>query len=331
MKKAVHCLALLLLLCAVLCCTGCTGLSVSRENDIDAELVVVGFSQVGSESDWRLANTSSMISAFSEENGYRLLFDNAKQKQENQYRAIRNFIQQDVDYIVLAPISETGWDSVLREARAAGIPVIVVDRQVSVEDDSLYRSWVGSDFYQEGKTAVGWMEKEFAVVESLRILHLQGTEGATAQLLRSRALEEAVGRHRTWSVEAALKGEFTEAKGYEVVRDFLKTGTEFDVLYSENDNMTFGAMRALDEAGISYGRDGEVKIISFDAVRKALEFCLDGKINLCVECNPLHGPRVDRLIRSCEAGDSVQKFSYVEETFFTCDTITQQMIDEREY
>ena len=159
MRKTVHYRALLLLLFAVLFCTGCTGVSVSRENDYDAELVVVGFSQVGSESDWRLANTSSMISAFTEENGYRLLFDNAKQKQENQYRAIRNFIQQDVDYIVLAPISETGWDSVLREARAAGIPVIVVDRQVSVEDESLYRSWVGSDFYQEGRMAVEWMER----------------------------------------------------------------------------------------------------------------------------------------------------------------------------
>ena len=331
MKRAVHCIALLLLLFVALFCTGCAGISVSRENDIDEELVVVGFSQVGSESDWRLANTSSMTSALTEENGYRLLFDNAKQKQENQYRAIRNFIQQDVDYIVLAPISETGWDSVLREARTAGIPVIVVDRQVSVEDESLYRSWVGSDFYQEGRMAVEWMEKEFAEAESLRILHLQGTEGATAQLMRSRALEEAVELHANWAVEAALKGEFTEAKGYEVVRDFLKTGAEFDVLYSENDNMTFGALRALEEAGISYGRDGKVKIISFDAVRKALEYCQEGRINLCVECNPLHGPRVDRLIRSLETGDSIQKFSYVEETSFTCDTITRQMIDEREY
>ena len=331
MKKAGCSCVLIILLCCMFFCTGCTGVTVSREAGIDEDLVVVGFSQVGSESDWRLANTSSMISALSEGNGYRLLFDNAKQKQENQYRAIRNFIQQDVDYIVLAPISETGWDSVLREARAAGIPVIVVDRQVSVEDDSLYRSWVGSDFYQEGKTAVSWMEKEFAQAASLRVLHLQGTEGATAQLLRSLALEQAVSRHRTWSVEAVLKGEFTEAKGYEVVRDFLETGTDFDVLYSENDNMTFGAMRALDEAGITYGRDGRVKIISFDAVRKALEFCLDGKINLCVECNPLHGPRVDRLIRSCEAGEPVQKFSYVEETSFTCDTITREMVDQREY
>ena len=180
--------------------------------------------------------------------------------------------------------------------------------------------------------AVTWMEEKFSREDApLRILHLQGTEGATAQLMRSRALEEAVARHENWTIEAALKGEFTEAKGYEVVRDFLKTGTEFDLLYSENDNMTFGAMRALDEAGISYGREGKVKIISFDAVRKALQYCLEGKINLCVECNPLHGPRVDRLIKSCEAGETIPKSSYVEEISFTCETITQQMIDEREY
>ena len=322
----------LLLACTALLLAGCALFSASREKDFDDSLVVVGFSQVGSESDWRLANTASMVSALSEQNGYRLLFDNARQKQENQYLAIRNFIQQDVNYIVLAPISETGWDSVFREAKAAGIPVIVVDRQVSVEDESLYQSWVGSDFYREGQMAVTWMEEEFPDSgEPLQILHLQGTEGATAQLMRSRALEEAVARHENWTVEAALKGEFTEAKGYEVVRDFLKTGTPFRVLYSENDNMTFGAMRALDEAGISYGKDGEIKIISFDAVHKALEYCLGGKINLCVECNPLHGPRVDRLIKSCEAGEDVPKSSYVEEICFTCDTITPQMIDEREY
>ena len=319
----------LLLVCAALLLAGCTLFSPSREKDFDESLIVVGFSQVGSESDWRLANTASMVSALSEANGYRLLFDNARQKQENQYLAIRNFIQQDVNYIVLAPISETGWESVFREAKEAGIPVIVVDRQVNVEDESLYQSWVGSDFYQEGQMAVTWMEEEFSEEElPLRILHLQGTEGATAQLMRSRALEEAVDRHENWTIEAALKGEFTEAKGYEVVRDFLKTGTEFDLLYSENDNMTFGAMRALDEAGISYGREGKVKIISFDAVRKALQFCLEGKINLCVECNPLHGPRVDRLIKSCEAGETIPKSSYVEEISFACETITQQMIDE---
>ncbi|MBQ3374771.1 MAG: ABC transporter substrate-binding protein [Oscillospiraceae bacterium] len=329
MRKTV---LLLLLFSIALVLAGCAGFSASRENDYDDSLVVVGFSQVGSESDWRLANTASMVSALSEANGYRLLFDNARQKQENQYLAIRNFIQQDVNYIVLAPISETGWESVFREAKEAGIPVIVVDRQVNVEDESLYQSWVGSDFYQEGRMAVTWMEEQFSEEDTpLRILHLQGTEGATAQLMRSRALEEAVSRHEAWTIEAALKGEFTEAKGYEVVRDFLKTGTAFDVLYSENDNMTFGAMRALDEAGISYGREGKVKIISFDAVRKALQFCLEGKINLCVECNPLHGPRVDRLIKSCEAGETVPKSSYVEETFFTCETISQQVIDSREY
>ena len=329
MKKTFLCLMLCL---SSLFVSGCSLFYSSREEKYDDRLVVVGFSQVGSESDWRLANTASMVGALREENGYRLLFDNAKQKQENQYLAIRNFIQQDVDYIVLAPISETGWESVLREAKTAGIPGIVVDRQVSVEDESLYQSWVGSDFYQEGRMAVSWMEETFPEnTKTLRILHLQGTEGATAQIMRSRALEEAVSRHENWSIEASLKGEFTEAKGYEVVRDFLKSSTGFDVLYSENDNMTFGAMRALEEAGISFGENGDVKIISFDAVKKALELCLEGKINLCVECNPLHGPRVDRLIKAYEAGDSPQKFSYVEEICFTCDTITQDMVDSREY
>ncbi len=321
-------LSLLLLLCAAAVCTGCAVQGTEKEEE---KLIVVGFTQVGSESDWRLANTASMTEAFSEENGYRLLFDNAKQKQENQYLAIRNFIQQNVDYIVLAPIAETGWESVLTEAKNAGIPVIVVDRQVSVEDETLYRSWVGSDFYQEGKTAVGWLEKEIPEGEEVRILHLQGTEGATASLLRSRALFEAVERHPGWILNASLNGDFTEAKGYEVVRDYLKEGGSFDVLYSENDNMTFGAMRALDEAGISYGKEGTVRIISFDCVRKALENCLAGRINLCVECNPLHGPRVDKLIKACEAKEELPRLFYVEETYFTCDTITQEIISTREY
>ena len=318
----------ILVLAYTLLCAGCAGSNVEKEEE---KLIVVGFTQVGSESDWRLANTASMKEAFSEENGYQLLFDNAKQKQENQYLAIRNFIQQNVDYIVLAPISETGWENVLTEAKNAGIPVIVVDRQVSVEDETLYLSWVGSDFYQEGKTAVGWMEKEIPEGEETRILHLQGTEGATASLMRSKALFEAVDRHPGWILDASLNGEFTEAKGYEAVRDYLAEGGTFDILYSENDNMTFGAMRALDEAGISYGKDGTVRIISFDCVRSALENCLEGRINLCVECNPLHGPRVDHLIKACEAKEELPRLSYVEETFFTCDTITQEMIDARDY
>ena len=276
-----------------------------------------------------------MTEALSEENGFELLFDNARQKQENQFLAIRNFIQQEVDYIVVAPISEFGWDSVLEEARDAHIPVIIVDREIKVEDDSLYTSWVGSNFYEEGQTAVDWLSKELQQThrtnEDINILHIQGTDGATAQLMRTKALQDAVRERNHWHVVSKLKGEYTEAKSYELVKEYLKSGREIDVIYSENDNMTFGAMRALDEAGISYGPDGDVIIISFDAVRSALQSCLDGKINLCVECNPLHGPHVAEIILRLSEGDTVPKKEYTEETSFTAADLSQAIIDARQY
>ena len=324
-------LAALILLVSI-CCVGC------GQNDVpvqEEDLIRVGFSQVGSESDWRMANTASMISALSEENGFELIFDNAKQKQENQLLAIRNFIQQDVDYIVLAPIAESGWDDVLQEAKDAGIPVIIVDRQIAVGDESLYTSWVGSNFLEEGQRAIRWLEgtiqQQGRLNQPLRILHIMGTDGATAQIQRTKALNDAVRTHPGWKIVSRLRGEYTEAKAYELVRDFLQTGEEIDVIYSENDNMTFGAIRALEEAGIRCGTDGDVMIISFDAVRDALELCLEGKISVCVECNPLHGPRVASLIRQLEAGETPAKLTYVDETFFSPGVLSEEIISGREY
>ena len=325
MKKALVCL-----LIAMLLLTGCGTPGPEEEH-----LIRVGFSQVGSESDWRIANTASMTAALSEANGYELLFDNAKQRQENQLLAIRNFIQQDVDYIVLAPITESGWDDVLLEAKGNGIPVIIVDRRIAVSDDSLYTSWVGSDFLAEGRRAVRWLEEQLLSQgreqEPLRILHIQGTYGATAQLLRTRALTEAVETHPNWTIVAQLPGEYTEAKSYELMRDFLQTGQEIDVIYSENDNMSFGAVRALEEAGIPCGGEGEIMVLSFDAVRRALEFCRDGKISLCVECNPLHGPRVAALLQQLENGSTPAKLTFVDELAFDREMLTDDMIREREY
>ncbi len=316
-----------------LCLYGC-GTRQSGEAGQN-ELLVVGFSQLGSESSWRIANTASMTQALTRENGYELLIENAKQKQENQLAAVRNFILQGVDMIVIAPTEETGWDSVLQEAKNAEIPVIIMDRSVSVEDEDLYLSSVGSDFLREGERAVGWLEEELQkqgrAEEEIRILHLQGTYGATSQLLRTKPLEDAAAEKQNWIITAQLQGDYTEAKGYEVVRDYLREDTDIDVIYSENDNMTFGAMRALDEAGIPYGADGGVILISFDAVREALKYCLEGKINLCVECNPLHGPRVEELIRRYQAGEEIPKHTMVEELIFTRDTLSQELIDSRQY
>ena len=132
----------------------------SDENGMEAEndVITIGFSQVGAESDWRTAHSESIKKVFSEKNGYELIFDDARQKQENQVAAIFSFIQQEVDYIVLAPVTETGWDTVLQEAKDAGIPVIVVDRMVKVSDESLYTAWVGSDFKLEGRKACAWLD-----------------------------------------------------------------------------------------------------------------------------------------------------------------------------
>lgn len=293
------------------------------------DLIVVGFSQVGAESDWRTANTKSMQDTFVEANGYRLIFDDAQQKQENQITAIRNFIQQEVDYIVLAPVTETGWDTVLQEAQDAAIPVIIVDRMIDVSDDALFTAWVGSDFKLEGDKAVEWMLETQA--EELKIVHLQGTIGSSAQIGRSEGLEEGVEANDGWEIIAQQTGEFTQAKGQEVMESILKQHDDINVVYAENDNMAFGAIDAIEAAGKTVGVDGDIVVISFDATRAGLDATLEGKINYNVECNPLHGVRVDALIQQLEAGEEVDKLAYVEEMTFDATTITQDDIDAREY
>jgi len=294
-------------------------------------LITVGFSQVGAESDWRTANTESMKTTFTNENGYELIFDDAQQKQDNQITAIRNFIQQEVDYIVLAPIAETGWDTVLQEAKDAGIPVIIVDRMIDVSDDSLFTSWVGSDFRAEGDKAVAWMEEKFADADTVNIVHLQGTIGSSAQIGRTEALEAGVEANESWDLVAQQTGEFTQAKGQEVMESILKQNSDIDVVYAENDNMAFGAIDAIEAAGKTVGVDGDITVISFDATHAGLEMVLEGKINFNVECNPLHGPRVAELIEMLESGGTPEKLNYVEEAAFDAATFTQADLDARAY
>lgn len=322
---------LLCLLLALFLLTGCT--AQEPEAPEEENLIVVGISQVGAESDWRVANSESMKSVFTEERGYRLLFEDARQIQENQIIAVRRFIQQRVDYIVLMPLSETGWDSVLQEARDAGIPVILVDRMADVEDDSLYAANVGSDFYAQGKKAVEWIERKYrSSSEVVNIVHIQGTPGSTAQLGRTGALEEGLTSHDNWQLLTRLDGDFTQAKTYEVMCRYLDTLPReqgIDVVYCENDNEAFGAIDALEKHGYVCGRD--VNVICFDATRNALKLCMEGKIALALECNPLLGPLVEETIQTMEAGQIPQKQHYIEEQQFTSKSLTQEIIDGREY
>lgn len=323
---------LLLLLMGLFAAVGLTACAAApqapaMEDPLD-EFIVVGFSQVGAESDWRGANTNSMLEALSEANGYKLIFDDAQQKQERQITAIRNFIHQAVDYIVLAPTTEKGWDTVLKEAQAVGIPVIIVDRMIEVSDQSLFTCWVGSDFRKEGDTAVRWMEQRFGDAP-LSIVHLQGNIGSSAQIGRTEGLDAGLARNPQWSLVARASGEFTQAKGQELTEEFLQQGLSFNLVYSENDNMAYGAIDALKAAGLLLGED--VTVISFDANRAALEKTLAGEIRYNVECNPLHGPRVAAIIEQLERGEVPPKFTYVEETAFDHETLTRAVIDAREY
>ncbi len=299
------------------------------------EPIVVGFSQVGAESEWRVANTESMKAVLNEENGYELLFDDARNLQENQIKAIRNFIQQDVDYIVFSPRVETGWDSVLQEAKEAGIPVIVIDRDIVVSDESLYRAYIGSDFRSEGDKAVAWLEallkKQERTEDDIRIVHLQGTIGSTAQINRTAALEQAIVKNPKWRIVGQECGDFTRAKAYEVMGSILRQTKEIDVVYCENDGEALGAIDALEEAGLRCNPDDGVIVISFDATRKGLEYCFEGRIALNVECNPLQGPYVDTVIKKLWLGQSVERKQYVDETVFDYYTITKGMIEKRDY
>lgn len=311
--------------CAVLLFSGCgkqeSDGSAAPDSEGDSEnLIVVGLSQVGSESDWRLANTRSYRETFTEKNGYYLIFDDAQQTQENQVKAIRDFILQDVDYIVLDAIVETGWDSVLAEAKEAGIPVILSDRSVEVADDSLYTSWVGSDFKKQGRRAGKWLrdylEKNDRGKEQIRIVTLQGTLGSTAQLGRTKGFKQVLKKQKNWKMLDEKSGEFVQAKAKEVMEYFLETYPDIDVVVCQNDNMAFGAIKAMKEAGRSYGKDGDTIVISFDATEAALEAVERGEINVDFECNPDLGPLVDETIKKLEAGQKVEKVQYVKETYF---------------
>ena len=321
-------LLLALLLTGLLWVPGCRRQDPPTE---DEDLIVVGVSQVGAESDWRVACSESMKAAFSEENGYRLLFEDAQQKQENQILAIRKFIQLGVDYIVLLPIVEEGWESVLLEAEEAGIPVIVADRAVDASPE-LYETRVGSDFLAEGEMATAWLEEKFAGRSQVSVIHIQGTPGSTAQVGRTAALEAALDRNWNWTLLAQMDGDFTQAKSYEVMANFLEENHSppIDLVYCENDNEAFGTIQALEEYGYVCGAGG-VTVVCFDATRNGLRWCMDGRISLVVECDPLLGPLTAQVIEKLEAGEALKTEYSTAQRCFTPQDLSEDFIAQRPY
>lgn len=329
---------LLLVILLFMILGGCTlfrNIEEESDNRQDESLIVVGVSQLGSESGWRTANTESVQTVFTKKNGYFMLYNNARQKQENQFKAIRSFISRRVDYIVFAPVVETGWETVLLEAKEAGIPVILMDRSIDVEDESLYTTLVGSNSVEEGEKAGRWLEADLEEKglseEDVNIVILKGTQGASAQVGRSIGFSAIAETHKNWHIMDQEYADFTSAKGKEVMESFLRKYPDIDVVVSQNDDMTFGALEAIRESGRTVGINGDITIISFDAVREALEMVAEGTINVDVECNPNQGEYISEVIRMLEAGEEVEKQYYVEEDVFTIDNVTDELLEERTY
>ncbi|MFV2083589.1 ABC transporter substrate-binding protein [Micromonospora sp. LOL_021] len=290
--------------------------------------IVLGFSQVGAESGWRTANTKS-IQESAAEAGIDLKFADAQQKQENQIKAIRNFIAQRVDVIAFSPVVESGWDTVLKEAKDAEIPVILTDRAVDSQDETLYETFIGSDFVLEGRLSGEWLVEEFAdEAGPVRIVELQGTTGSAPANDRKQGFGEAIAADPKFEIIASQTGEFTRAKGKEVMEAFLQAHDDIDVLFAHNDDMGLGAIEAIEAAGLVPGQD--ITIVTIDAVRDGMQALADGKINFIAECSPLLGPQLMELVEQVHAGESVPKRVVTEETTFTQEQ-AKEALPTREY
>ena len=295
-----------------------------------AKPIVLGFSQIGAESEWRTANTTSIQSA-APEAGITLRFSDAQQKQENQIKALRSFIAQRVDVIAFSPVVETGWETVLREAKAANIPVILTDRAVEVSDASLYLSLIGSDFVEEGRKAGRWLleNTKASVQGDINIVELQGTVGSAPANDRKKGFAEIIAAEPRFKIIRSQTGDFTRAKGKEVMEAFLKAeGKKINVLFAHNDDMAIGAIQAIEEAGLKPGTD--ITIISIDGVKGAFEAMIAGKLNVTVECSPLLGPQLMAAVKDVVAGKPIPKRIVTEESVFPKETAAQ-VLPTRKY
>lgn len=291
--------------------TGCGGGGSASNNNNDgtsnasgsnADQLVVGFSQIGAESAWRTAETQS-IRGEAVKRGVDLKFADGANDQARQIQALRNFITQDVDAIILAPVVKTGWDPVLREIKEAGIPVVLVDRGIETQDPSLYATLVAADFVEEGRQAAQWLIEKTG--GSATIVELQGTTGSDPASDRSRGFREVIAQHPDMRIIRAQDGDFRRENGKRIMETILKAeqpGT-INAVYAHNDDMALGAIQAIEEAGLTPGTD--VHVVSIDGIRDAVEAVANGALGCTIECNPLLGPLAFDAVEKLIAGEEV--------------------------
>ena len=311
--KRIICLAASMLLCMMLA-------SCSRQPETENKpgSVVVGFSQLGAESSWRIANTASMEDA-AKDAGFGLMMENANQKQEKQIDAIRSFIAYQVDVIVFSPIVENGWDNVLHEAKKAGIPVILMDRMIETEEKDLYTAYVGADFYAEGRRAGEFLLKKADAMkaEHLNIAEISGTIDSTPMRERQRGFMDVIGGDPRFTVIDSISGDFLRSKGEECARQLLDqySAGGIDVIYSHNDSMTLGVLDVLEKQDIKPGKD--IVLITVDGEKEAVDALKAGKVNCVVQCTPNLGKAVMELVKKLKSGEQVAGTYHPEEGMFT--------------
>jgi simple sugar transport system substrate-binding protein len=290
--------------------------------------IVLGFAQVGSESEWRVANTKSIKSAASKA-GIELLFEDGKQRQENEIAAIRSFIHRKVDVIAFSPVVESGWEEVLREAKEAGIPVIMTDRSVDLKDDSLWLSFMGSDFVEEGRRAARWLVENIKTSSPVNIVELQGTIGSAPAIDRTIGFEEVLKDYPNFKIIASESGDFFRSQGYEVMKKILsREHPRIDVLFAHNDDMAIGAIQAMEEAGLKPGKS--VFVVSIDAAHGAFVAMIEGKLSCAIECNPLLGPELMKAVQDYMNGKDLPIRMITAEGIFPASTARRDMVG-REY
>jgi ABC-type sugar transport system substrate-binding protein len=325
--RAVAVAATALLTLGVAACGGSSG-STAAGGGGGSEALTLGFAQVGAESGWRTANTKSIQDSAAAA-GVNLKFSDGQQKQENQIKAIRSYIQQKVDVIAFSPVVTTGWDTVLQEAKRANIPVILTDRAVDTPDQTLYKTFLGSDFVAEGKKAGDWLvAQEKTASGPVNIVQLEGTTGSAPAIDRTKGFAAAIAANPNLKVVASQTGDFTRSGGKQVMEAFLKSQPKIDVVYAQNDDMGLGAIEAIQAAGKVPGKD--IKIITVDAVKDGMQALADGKINFIVECSPLLGPQLMDLAKKVKDGQTVPTRVLTEETTFD-QAAAQAALPERKY
>ncbi|MBB6693434.1 ABC transporter substrate-binding protein [Cohnella xylanilytica] len=309
--------------------SGLSGSDAEGEPIASAKPIVLGFSQLGSESDWRMANTRSIQDA-AKEAGIRLVFENAEQSQQKQFEAIRSFIRQKVDVIAVAPVVQSGWEPILKEVKAAGIPLIISDRSIDVQDSSLYVTFIGADFYEEGRKAGKYiLDKTRDMAGPIGIAELKGTEGSSPSIERGKGFKETIASRPELAIVQSEFADFTVSKGKERMKEILKAkGQEIKVLFAHNDDMALGAIEAIEEYGLRPGKD--IYIVSVDGTRKAFEMLIAGKINCVVECNPLLGPNLMQAVTEVMQGRTLPKRIVPSESVFTEQT-AKKFAAERKY